>query len=149
MKIDRRFSNGLLVTNSYTLSKSMDYANENSSISTPIDFSDSWARSNFDRTHNYVSTVIYELPWGQSKKWLNDGVLSQIIGGWQLSNIFVAQSGVPLSITASGTLFNTPGNTAYADLVGRAEDPRWSRTRPAVFRSEGVRAAGQRRRRET
>ena len=62
--------------------------------------------------------MIYELPWGPRKKWLNEGVLSNIIGGWQLSNIFIAQSGVPLSITASGTLFNTPGNTAYADLVG-------------------------------
>ena len=77
MKIDRRFSNGLLVTNSYTLSKSMDYANENGSINTPIDFSTSWARSNFDRTHNYVSTVIYELPWGPRKKWLNEGMLAQ------------------------------------------------------------------------
>ena len=118
MKIDRRFSNGLLVTNSYTLSKSMDYVNENTGISTPIDFSTSWGRSTFDRTHNYVGTVIYELPWGKNKKWLNDGVMSQIIGGWQLSNIFVAQSGTPLSITASGTLFNTPGNTAYANVVG-------------------------------
>ena len=62
--------------------------------------------------------MIYELPWGPSKKWLNEGLLGKIIGGWQISNIFVAQSGTPLSITASGTLFNTPGNTAYADLVG-------------------------------
>ena len=118
MKIDRRWSNGLLVTNSYTLSKSMDYVNENGTISTPIDFTDSWGRSSFDRTHNFVNTVIYELPWGPRKKWLNEGILANIIGGWQLSNIFIAQSGVPLSITASGTLFNTPGNTAYADLVG-------------------------------
>jgi carboxypeptidase family protein len=118
MKIDRRWSNGFLVTNSYTYSKSMDYANENGGINTPIDFSTSWGRSNFDRTHNYVNTVIYELPWGPRKKWLNEGILANIIGGWQISNIFVAQSGVPLSITASTTLFNTPGNTAYANLVG-------------------------------
>jgi hypothetical protein len=118
MKIDRRFSNGLLVTNSYTLSRSMDYANENGGINTPIDFSKSWGRSNFDRTHNYVATAIYELPWGPRKRWLSEGVLGQIIGGWQLSGIFVAQSGTPLSITASGTLLNANGNTAYADLVG-------------------------------
>jgi hypothetical protein len=118
MKIDRRFSNGLLVTNSYTFSKAMNYTDENGGIATPIDFSKSWSRAGFDRTHNYVNTVIYELPWGPRKKWLNDGLLANIIGGWQISNIFIAQSGVPLSITASGTLFNTPGNTAYADLVG-------------------------------
>ena len=118
MKIDRRFSNGLLVTNSYTLSRAMDLANENGGIATPIDFDKSWGRSNFDRTHNWVTTAIYELPWGPRKRWLKEGALAQVIGGWQLSGIFVAQSGTPLSITASGTLFNTPGNSAYADLIG-------------------------------
>ena len=33
-----------------------DYVNENGGIATPIDFEQSWARSNFDRTHNYVLT---------------------------------------------------------------------------------------------
>src|SRR5262249_6392858 len=41
-----------------------------------------------------------------------------VIGGWQVSGLFVAQSGVPLNITASGTLLNTPGNTAFANLTG-------------------------------
>ena len=50
MKVDRRFQNGLLITNSYTLSRSKDYVNENTGIGTPIDFELSWARSNFDRT---------------------------------------------------------------------------------------------------
>ena len=50
MKLDRRFQNGLMITNSYTLSRSMDYVNENTTIGTPIDFALSWGRSNFDRT---------------------------------------------------------------------------------------------------
>src|SRR5205823_5292612 len=75
-------------------------------------------RSNFDRTHNYALTTIYDLPIGPGRKWLTSGVGSKIIGGWQVSTLFVAQSGVPLSITANGTLFNTPGNSAYADQVG-------------------------------
>ncbi len=56
MKVDRRFRNGFLIMNSYTLSRSRDLANENTSIGTPIDFDLSWSRSNFDRTHNYVLT---------------------------------------------------------------------------------------------
>ena len=67
VKVDRRFQNGLMITNSYTFSRSKDYANENTGIGTPIDFDLSWARSNFDRTHNYVLTSIYELPWGPGK----------------------------------------------------------------------------------
>jgi hypothetical protein len=118
MKIDRRFSNGLMLMNSYTLSRSKDLVNENTSIGTPIDFDLSWARSNFDRTHNYVLTTIYELPWGPGKRWMNDSLIGKIVGGWQLSGIFIAQSGTPLNITGNGTLLNTPGNTAFADLNG-------------------------------
>ena len=118
VKVDRRFRNGILITNSYTLSRSKDYVNENTGIGTPIDFEDSWGRSNFDRTHVYVMSSIYELPWGPGKPWLSTGTLGQIIGGWQVSGVLIVQSGTPLTITGNGALFNTPGNTAFANLNG-------------------------------
>ena len=49
VKVDRRFKNGILITNSYTLGRGWDYTSENTSIATPIDFSRSWGRSDFDR----------------------------------------------------------------------------------------------------
>ena len=118
VKVDRRFRSGLLLTNSYTLSRSKDYVNENTTIGTPIDWNLSWGRSNFDRLHNYVATALYELPFGPGKQWLNEGVLASIIGGWQLSGIYTLQSGTPLTITGNGTVLNTPGNTAFANLNG-------------------------------
>ena len=118
IKVDRRFQNGFMITNSYTLGRARDLANENGGISTPIDFDLSWARANYDRTHNYVLTGIYELPWGPGQRWLGEGTLGKIVGGWQLSGVFVAQSGVPLTITGSDSLLNTPGNTAFANLNG-------------------------------
>ena len=117
-KIDRRFRNGFMLTNSYTLSRSYDYVNENGTVSTPIDFEQSWGRSSFDRLHNYTLTGLYELPWGPNKRWLKEGLAGKLIGGWQLSGLFVAQSGVPLSITGSGTVLNTPGTTPYVNLNG-------------------------------
>jgi hypothetical protein len=68
MKIDRRFMNGLLVTNSYTLGRSKDLAQENGGINTPIDFNLSYARSDTDRLHNWVTSAIWELPWGPRKR---------------------------------------------------------------------------------
>jgi hypothetical protein len=118
MKIDHRFRDGLMVTNSYTLSRSKDYVNENTGLGTPIDPELSWGRSNFDRTHNYVLSAIYELPWGPGKRWMKEGTAGKIIGGWQVSALFVAQSGTPLTIGGSGALLNTPGNTAFANLNG-------------------------------
>ena len=119
--------------------------NENGGISTPIDFDQSWARSNFDRTAQLrAATAIYELPSGPGKRWLTEGLAGKIIGGWQISGMFVAQSGMPLTITANGTLLNTPGNTAFADLNGDAQRARRARPRQAVLRSGGLLAAGGR-----
>jgi outer membrane receptor protein involved in Fe transport len=118
LKVDRRFLNGFLITNSYTLGRSMDLANENTGINTPIDFSKSWARSDTDRLHNYVLSSVYELPWGPNKRWLSEGRLGKIIGGWQLSGLYQWQSGQALTIGGNGTLLNTPGNSAYANLNG-------------------------------
>jgi Carboxypeptidase regulatory-like domain len=117
IKVDRRFRNGFMVTNSYTLSRAWDYVNENGGVSSPIDFELSWARSNFDRLHSYTLTGLYELPWGPNKRWLSEGTLGKIIGGWQLSGIFVAQSGVPLNITGNPNL-NTPGTEGHPNLTG-------------------------------
>lgn len=118
VKVDRRFLNGFLITNSYTLGRSMDLANENTGIGTPIDFNLSWARSDTDRLHNYVLSSVYELPWGPHKKWLSEGTLGKVIGGWQVSGLFEARSGQALTINGNGTLLNTPGNSAYANLNG-------------------------------
>jgi hypothetical protein len=117
MKIDRRWRNGLLLTNSYTYSRAMNYTDENGGIGTPIDYELSWARAGFNRTHNWVSTGVYELPWGPNKRWLNTGLAASLIGGWQLSGIYTAQSGAPLNI-GGNNLLNTPGNTAFVNLNG-------------------------------
>jgi hypothetical protein len=118
VKVDRRFINGLLITNSYTFGRSKDLAQENGTIGTPIDFSKSWARSDTDRTHNYVLSSVYELPWGPKKRWLNEGMLGKIIGGWELSGLYIWQSGQALTIGGSTSALNTPGNSAFANLNG-------------------------------
>jgi hypothetical protein len=117
VKFDRRFMNGLLVTNSYTLGRSLDLAQENGGINTPIDFDLSWARSDTDRLHNYVASAVYELPWGPKRRWMSDSTLGKIVGGWQLSGLFVAQSGQALTIGGNSQL-NTPGNTAFVNVTG-------------------------------
>ena len=63
MKLDRQFRNGWLVTNSYTYGRARDYANDNGGPSTPADPERSWGYGNFDRTHIYVSSFVWSLPW--------------------------------------------------------------------------------------
>lgn len=120
MKLDRRFSGGLLVTSSYTLGRGWSYVNgdSNTTIATPADVERSWARTDQDRLHSLVESFLYQIPVGPERKWLNDGPLSQILGGWQISGIFAAQSGSPIGITMSNANLNAPGNTQRPNVTG-------------------------------
>jgi hypothetical protein len=39
-----------------------------------------------------------ELPFGPGKKWLNNGVASQVLGGWRASTIYTLSKGTPFGI---------------------------------------------------
>ena len=112
-KLDRRFSNGFLVTNTYTLGRSKNYSNgdSNGAIQTPADPERSWARRGEDRLHNFALSWVYHLPVGKSGKWLTSGPLSHVLGDWQVSGVFVAQSGTPINFEANNATLRAPGNT--------------------------------------
>ena len=79
---------------------------------------------------------------GPDRRWLRDGPLSQILGGWQLSGIFSAQSGSPIEITMSRRDAQRAGQHAAAERQRDAE--RAGRDRPghALVRHVGVLVAG-------
>jgi hypothetical protein len=53
---------------------------------------------------------MWEIPFGRHRPYLSTGVLSQIIGNWQISGITVFQRGIPLRISA-------PDNTGLLNFV--------------------------------
>jgi hypothetical protein len=114
VKLDRRFSNGLLWTNSYTLARARDYTNDNGDIGTPADVQRSYGLADFDRTHSFVSSFVYELPFWKDAK----GAAGAILGGWQVAGIFIAQSGTPVDIRAGGASLRAPNNQQRPDLNG-------------------------------
>jgi len=114
VKLDRRYSNGLLWTNSYTLSRAKDYVNDNGTIGTPADVSLSYGPADFDRTHNFVSSFVYELPFARGAS----GAMGAILGGWQVAGVFVAQSGTPVDIRAAGASLRAPQNQQRPNLNG-------------------------------
>jgi Carboxypeptidase regulatory-like domain/TonB dependent receptor-like, beta-barrel len=122
-RLDRRFRNGVQMGVSYTLSKSTGIAgNANSDgalrINIPEYYDLNKSLSDFDRTHNLNITSMAELPFGRNRRWLNSGgVLSAILGGWQVNNILSFYSGTPFSVTASGTSLAAPENDQRADQV--------------------------------
>ena len=122
-KFDKRFANGFLLTTSYTLGRAINYwqGTTNGGIITPADVELSRGRAEYDRLHSYVQSFVYQLPVGPEGRWLRTGLASRLLGGWQVSGIFTAQSGQPINFTASGALLRAPGNTQRPDATGKPE----------------------------
>ena len=81
------------------------------------------ARTDFDRTHVFTQSFIYELPFGKGKKWLNNGISSKVLGGWQTNGVLSLQSGAPINITFSATTLNAPFNSNRPDVTGDIDKP--------------------------
>jgi len=121
VKVDRRMTGGLLMTNSYTLGRGYNYfqGDSNGTIATPADFERSWGRAEFDQLHNFVSSFVYVLPWGPQGRWLQTGWAGRVLGDWQVTGIFAASSGTPINFTASAAGLGAPGNTQTPDATGK------------------------------
>jgi hypothetical protein len=59
--------------------------------------------SQTDAPNNLNGSVTYELPFGEGKMHPLHGVLNEVLGGWRVTTIFQARSGIPFTpIVASG-----------------------------------------------
>ncbi len=76
--------------------------------------------------NNFTASVIYALPFGKGKRFLNKGgVVNEVVGGWQLNSIVTSHSGFPLAFTqatnTSGSgITNRPDLTPGCDLYAGA-----------------------------
>jgi len=70
----------------------------------PYDFDAFYGDADFDIRHNMNANVLFELPFGQGKKFLSNSsmLLDNVVGGWQISGIFRYRSGLPTSVAYSG-----------------------------------------------
>jgi hypothetical protein len=112
-------SHGLQLDVSYTWSKSIDEGSdsERSPALATGNLSiiyNTWkpglnrGPSDFDTRHLLTSDYVYLLPFGKGKQWLgNSNVLTDaLVGGWQLSGIIRATSGLPFSLSEPGYTTN-------------------------------------------
>lgn len=108
-KVERRLSAGLSFLASYAYAKSMDDVSSDigGAVQNPRDFDAEWAVSDFDVTHNFVFSGLYELPFGPDKPWLSEGVAGALLGGWQVGTIVQVRSGLPFTPRISVDQANT------------------------------------------
>ena len=131
VRVERRLRSGLSFLSSYTWSKSIDY---NSGISTGSDSSGDAqdarnlcaerGASDFDVTHRWVFSYVYDLPFGRSNRFSpSNGVLKAIVSGWQLTGIFTLQTGRPFTVFTGTDQSNTSGGNDRPNLIGNPSVP--------------------------
>ena len=139
MSFEKRFSNGYSYRASYTIGNARDQAPEhlNASSGRPQNGRDleSWdGPSDFDIRHRLVANFIAELPFGNGKPFVQDGVGAKILGGWMVTGIYSARTGRPMTITQGNNNVGA-GMTGLPNLTG---DPKGAETveqwyNPAAF----------------
>ena len=65
--------------------------------------------SSFDVKFNNITSVVYELPYGKGRKYGSNvkPLLDGILGGWELTNINTAHTGMPLNVYYTASTANS------------------------------------------
>jgi len=111
LKVEKRYGHGLWVLGSYTLSKELTSSDETQQpangeasygVISPFQRRRNKGLANSDSPHVLSVSLIYQLPVGKGKRWLNQGgVVDKVLGGWETSNIFHYSAGIPFFFTSS------------------------------------------------
>jgi hypothetical protein len=100
--LSRRWSAGYFQA-AYTFSRSTDATSSgntafNTAFNDESTLNASRGLSDFDRTHRFVVSYRYDLPFFKNER----GAKRMLLQGWALSGITIFQSGTPFSVTDSG-----------------------------------------------
>jgi hypothetical protein len=105
VRVERRYRGGFFANGFYTWSKNLTDADADGTA-TGITYYNrrlEKGRSNFDVSHRFVATAIYELPFGKGRHWGNHGgIINGALGGWNLMVSQTIQGGPPITVTFAG-----------------------------------------------
>jgi hypothetical protein len=122
LKLDKRLSNGWGGRINYTWSRLKDnqfgegnsYSATNGNAANAYDIDAEYSIGLLDVPHKLVLSPIFELPFGEGKRWATSGVGAAILGDWTISSIIAFESGFPISVNNSSNSLS-----AYGFLVQR------------------------------
>lgn len=160
LSAEKRMSRGLTILTNYTWSKSIDDLPPGAGVTgfdtssarpwdDPLRHQFDYGPSEFDHTHRFVASYVWELPrLGAARS-----LVRHTLGGWQLSGLVQAQTGRPLTVLSGVDNSRTgigqdravfvgdpygPGACARAGITAPCKD----RLNPASFAPNAVNTFG-------
>lgn len=134
LKVEKRYSQGLYMLNSFTWGKAIDNASghlealngDNSRVNLASLHNDKGV-SSYDQTLNNTTAIVWDLPVGHGRTYMSNAnrIADGVLGGWQLSVINTAVSGLPVNLSYSPTsAFQVSGLVTYRpNIVGDPKTP--------------------------
>ncbi len=134
-QIERKWSRGLSFMGAWTWAKNLTDIDEIGGVEAGTVIENAFNRSReradaqYTPRQRFISTVIWELPVGRGKRFLGNSPASVVLGGWQLSGSYIAQTGEYLTPSFAGI---DPSNTqtvgGIPDRIGNGNLPSGQRT---------------------
>jgi len=149
VQLERRLTGGLTILSSYTWSRSLDDGGDIRGAGSSDSEPNNWyafvtgldrGPSNFDQTHRFVTSWLYELPFGRGKKF-GSGVsraADLAVGGWSINGIWTVYSGLPMSVVGGNAVHTLYPNETGSPTISRGQRTTAKWFDPSVFVSATV-----------
>lgn len=127
VSVSRRLSHGLSFDSNYTWSHFTDSidssswgnrsGNQNYQIANNA--AANYSNSNFDIHNAFKNRLIYQLPFGRGRQFMNKSwVLDEILGGWQVTTTNIFQSGNPFTVSVNNGDTYQHAGTQFPNYTG-------------------------------
>ena len=155
LTLEHRLGRGLSLLLAYTYSKNMDNIGElgtAASIQNNGCLKCEWSVADLDQTNVVRISGLYQLPFGPGTRFVNHGIASRVLEGWELGFTYQYNTGQPLSISSpiqpaslnSGSVMRAtlvPGESITQTVVN-PKTGQVSSFNPAAFTQTGTYAFG-------
>ncbi len=120
VKVERRYSRGLYLLNSFTWSRARDNAsghlevqNGDNSRVNYRDLEGEFGVSGYDQPLNNTTSLVWELPFGRDRRFASsmNPVMEGLLGGWRVVGINTMTSGVPINLSYTPAATSSVGGT--------------------------------------
>ena len=119
VRYEQRMAGGLTLLNSFSWEHALDNASASLEGNTPSpqdgnNLAADYGQSDYNLPIANVTSLVYELPFGHGRKYLSssNGIVDNVLGGWQLSGINTVQAGTPFNLT-----YTPNGTTAVSQQI--------------------------------
>ena len=124
LSLNKRLSKGLTILANYTFAKLIDDSSGDGAMpSNPFNYRNQRGPSDFDITHRFIGSYIWQLP----KLERLHPVLRQVLGSWETNGLVTLEAGRPFSVTSGRDNSGSGMNQDRADVAG---DPHLDTGRP-------------------